>query len=91
MAGQNPYPSESVDEDSSSSFSEQSNLAMTVHAALDHLSPEHRAVLVLKYLFDYTERDIAKILDIRTGTVKSRIFYARKALAKELNREELPL
>lgn len=91
MAGQNPYPSESTDEDSAPNFSEQSDLAMTVHAALDHLSPEHRAVLVLKYLFDYTERDIAKILDIRTGTVKSRIFYARKALAKELNREELPL
>lgn len=91
MAGQNPYPAEAAVEDACISFSDQSDLTMTVHAALDRLSPEHRAVLVLKYLFDYTERDMAKILNIRTGTVKSRIFYARKALAKELNREEVPL
>jgi RNA polymerase sigma-70 factor (ECF subfamily) len=40
---------------------------------LDHLSPEHRAVIVLRYLLDYTPGEIADLLDLPRGTVNSRL------------------
>src|SRR5881409_2193357 len=39
---------------------------------LDRLSPEHRAVIVLRYLLDYTPGEIAELLDLPRGTVNSR-------------------
>ena len=46
-------------------------------SALGDLSPEHRAVVVLRYLFDYTPGEIAQALDMPRGTVNSRL---RRAL-----------
>jgi RNA polymerase sigma-70 factor, ECF subfamily len=37
------------------------------------LSPEHRAVIVLRYLLDYTPGEIAELLDLPRGTVNSRL------------------
>lgn len=91
LVKQNPYPVEPTGEETSGSFAEQSDLSLTIQAALEDLSPEHRAVLVLKFLFDYSEREIAKILELPVGTVKSRVHYAKRALARELNREEASL
>jgi RNA polymerase sigma-70 factor (ECF subfamily) len=51
-----------------------------VQRGLQHLSLEHRAVLVLHDLEDVPQKEIAKILDIQVGTVKSRLFYARSAM-----------
>jgi RNA polymerase sigma-70 factor (ECF subfamily) len=42
-------------------------------AALQRLSPEHRAVIVLRHLLGYTPGQIAKILDLPRGTVNSRL------------------
>jgi RNA polymerase sigma-70 factor (ECF subfamily) len=44
-----------------------------ITAALADLSPEHRAVIVLRYLLEYTPGEIAKILEIPRGTVNSRL------------------
>jgi RNA polymerase sigma-70 factor, ECF subfamily len=44
-----------------------------VAAALASLSPEHRAVIVLRYLFEYTPGEIADLLDLPRGTVNSRL------------------
>ncbi len=41
--------------------------------ALAELSPEHRAVIVLRYLLEYTPGEIAKLLGVRRGTVNSRL------------------
>lgn len=41
--------------------------------ALRSLSIDYRSVLVLKYLFDWTQQQIANALDIPVGTVKSRL------------------
>jgi RNA polymerase sigma-70 factor (ECF subfamily) len=41
--------------------------------ALVELSPEHRAVVVLRYLLDYTPGEIAEILGLPRGTVNSRL------------------
>jgi RNA polymerase sigma-70 factor (ECF subfamily) len=37
------------------------------------LSPEHRAVIVLRHLLGYTPGQIAKMLDLPRGTVNSRL------------------
>jgi len=39
------------------------------------LSPEHRAVIVLKVIEDLQYQEIAKTLNISVGTVMSRLFY----------------
>jgi RNA polymerase sigma-70 factor, ECF subfamily len=42
-------------------------------SALGELSPEHRAVVVLRYLLEYTPGEIAKLLGVPRGTVNSRL------------------
>ena len=51
-----------------------------INAALTQLTPEHRAVIVLKEIEDLQYHEIAEILGISVGTVMSRLFYARKKL-----------
>ena len=41
--------------------------------ALASLSPEHRAVIVLRHLLEYTPGEIADLLDLPRGTVNSRL------------------
>ena len=48
-----------------------------VAAALAELSPEHRALVVLRYLLEYTPGEISRMLDLPRGTVNSRL---RRAL-----------
>lgn len=49
--------------------------------ALDRLTPEQRAVLVLRYFDDRTEAETAALLDVSIGTVKSRAARALPILA----------
>jgi RNA polymerase sigma-70 factor (ECF subfamily) len=42
-------------------------------AGIEGLSPEHRAVIVLRYLLEYTPGEIASLLDLPRGTVNSRL------------------
>jgi RNA polymerase sigma-70 factor, ECF subfamily len=42
-------------------------------ATMRRLSPEHRAVIVLRHLLGYTPGQIARILDVPRGTVNSRL------------------
>jgi len=42
-------------------------------ARIGELAPEQRAVVVLRYLFDYTPGEIAELLDLPRGTVNSRL------------------
>jgi RNA polymerase sigma-70 factor, ECF subfamily len=52
--------------------------------ALDRLSPKHRGGLDLAFFQGFSADEIAGILGIPTGTVKSRISYARRALRAHL-------
>ena len=55
-------------------------------AALAELSPEHRAVVVLRYVFDYTPGEIAQALDMPRGTVNSRLRRALDRLGEVVER-----
>jgi len=59
-----------------------------VRAVLDSLPEEFRAMLVLYYLEEMNVADIARVLDVPEGTVKSRLFHARKKLKESLERKE---
>jgi RNA polymerase sigma-70 factor, ECF subfamily len=52
-------------------------------AALGRLPVEHRAVIVLRYLFEYTPGEIAELLDLPRGTVNSRMRRALDSLGSE--------
>lgn len=55
-----------------------------VRRAMDSLPIEHRQVLTLRILNDLPYEQIAEILQVPEGTIKSRIYRARTALAKKL-------
>ena len=52
--------------------------------AMERLSPEHREILQLRVIEDLQYEQIADILGVRVGTVKSRLARARLALRKIL-------
>ncbi len=52
--------------------------------ALQTLSPDHRAALVLRELEGRSYQEIADTLGCRVGTVMSRLFYARRQLQTQL-------
>ena len=58
-----------------------------VLAALAELSPEHRAVIVLRHLLEYTPGEIARMLDLPRGTVNSRLRRGLDELADRLEGE----
>jgi RNA polymerase sigma-70 factor, ECF subfamily len=58
--------------------------AKTLAAGLAELSPEHRAVIVLRYLLDYSPGEIAKLLDLPRGTVNSRLRRGLDRLGERL-------
>lgn len=63
--------------------------AARVHAALDELAPEHREVLVLRYVEGMTYEEIAPVVGSPVGTVRSRIHYAKRALRAVLEKDGL--
>ena len=61
--------------------------ASLLRMAVDELPKEQREALALHYFMDMSVVQIAKYLAVPTGTVLSRLFYARKALAAKLGAE----
>src|ERR1700730_1738258 len=57
---------------------------MLVEAALEKLNPKFRTAVVLRDIEDLSYEDIAAVLEISLGTVKSRITRGREALRKIL-------
>ena len=66
---------------------EQAQLPEQVLDAIRSLSPEHRAVIVLRYLLEYTPGEIGKLLGLPRGTVNSRLRRALDALGELLEDE----
>jgi len=70
LAAEEPTPTEIRDEE--------------VAAALDALSAEHRQILLLSDVEEFTYREIAGILGVPIGTVMSRLSRARAALREKV-------
>lgn len=54
--------------------------AAAIHAALDQLPYGQREVLTLFFLDDLSIHEVSEILAVPAGTVKSRLFHAKRAL-----------
>jgi RNA polymerase sigma-70 factor (ECF subfamily) len=61
--------------------------AELVHVALQDLSVDHRRVLTLRFLEDMSIEEIAEVVGLSSGTIKSRLHYAKYALRRRI--EEL--
>jgi RNA polymerase sigma-70 factor, ECF subfamily len=57
--------------------------SLMIANALRRLTDEHREVVVASYLQGRPHREIAASLRVPVGTVRSRLFYARKAIAAQ--------
>jgi RNA polymerase sigma-70 factor (ECF subfamily) len=54
-------------------------------SAINDLTPEHKAVIVLRTVEGLSYKDIGEILGCSEGTVMSRLHYARKKLQEKLS------
>ncbi|MFA8344161.1 MAG: RNA polymerase sigma factor [Rhodothermaceae bacterium] len=63
---------------------EHKELKSEMEKALFKLSDSDREILILKEFENLSYNEIAELLDIPVGSVMSRLYYARKKLAKKL-------
>lgn len=63
---------------------EHHEVASRIEAAIATLSPEHRAVILLREVEGASYEEIAEAMKCSLGTVMSRLFYARKKLQAAL-------
>jgi RNA polymerase sigma-70 factor (ECF subfamily) len=64
-------------------------LAAALDSAIDTLRPEYRAVVVLRHQEDLDYEEIAGVMDLPLGTVKTYLFRARRELATRLRERGL--
>lgn len=63
---------------------ERSELAGALDAAIDRLRPEYRHVVILRYQEEFSQEEIAEVLNLPLGTVKSNLHRARTELAETM-------
>jgi RNA polymerase sigma-70 factor (ECF subfamily) len=71
-------------------LSERQRLAKILARALDTLPMEQRVVIVLCTVEERTSVEVAEILGVPEGTVRTRLFHARRKLREHLAEEGLP-
>ena len=59
---------------------ERAEIRARIDEAIQQLSPDHRAVILMKEIEEMQYHEIAEALGCSIGTVMSRLFYARKKL-----------
>ena len=69
-------------------ITEQNDESKRIQVAISKLSLTQRVVVVMYYINDLSLREIAEILEIPEGTVKSRLHYGRNALKNHLGLDE---
>ncbi|MER6007890.1 SigE family RNA polymerase sigma factor [Nonomuraea sp. NPDC052116] len=58
------------------------DLRLVMRAALARLTPRQRTMLVLRYFEDLSETEIARLLGVRVGSVRSQIYRSLERLKK---------
>jgi len=64
---------------------ESSIMQKHIQEALDDLTPRERAVFVMRHYDDMPLKEIAYVLDVRVGTIKSTLFRSLKRMQKHLS------
>lgn len=82
-------PTDEVDAETVAGHAECVTRGHVVRQALSTLREEHRTVLVLRFFADLAERQVAEILRIPPGTVKSRTARALAALSNHADLADL--
>jgi RNA polymerase sigma-70 factor (ECF subfamily) len=60
--------------------------AAKIHRCLARLNPVHKEVLLLRFLEQMSYEQMAQVIDCNIGTIRSRIYYAKIALKKEMEK-----
>lgn len=81
IASESPLPEEVL---------ELGRLRPRLRQVLDELPPDHRTLLLLHDVDSWRLEDIAVVLDIPVGTIKSRLHRCRAALRKKLQEGKEP-
>ena len=61
---------------------QKKNRGALVREALNSLTPDHKEIIDLVYYHEKSVDECAQILGVPSGTVKTRMFYARKKMAE---------
>ncbi|ARK32645.1 RNA polymerase sigma factor SigV [Halalkalibacter krulwichiae] len=69
--------------------SHQDHTKMELLDRLEQLEEPYKEVIILKYINDFSQEDIADLLEIPLGTVKSRVYRGLKRLRKQLQKGEV--
>lgn len=78
------YKHEPTSNETPESLVAAQQIAQAVHTAMDALPEEHRRALALREMDGLSYEEIAALMDCPIGTVRSRIFRAREAVAATL-------
>jgi RNA polymerase sigma-70 factor (ECF subfamily) len=73
-------PAQASGEPSALETLEQKEISRKVQGCIEALDPEHKEVIVLRDMQDFSYEEISEVLGIMEGTVKSRLFRARDAV-----------
>lgn len=84
MPDQQPDATALEDLEETDSIISRLGLEDWIVAGLDLISPDQRSVVELTYFSGYSYQEIADIMDCPVNTVKTRMFHARRRLAKLL-------
>lgn len=71
-------------EDNPSNHLNKEEINEKLRIEMKKLKPEYREILLLKYMNDMTDEEIAKEINEKVGTVKSRLHRAKQQLKKNL-------
>lgn len=63
---------------------EQAEKSGIIKKALSELKPQHREIISLVLIREYSYQTVAEMLDIPLNTAKTRVFYAKELLMKKL-------
>ena len=77
-----------ADDDDADSAALDGEAAAIVHASLERLPHEQREVLLLRFIEEMSYEQIATAVGCGIGTVRSRLHYAKRALRREIERND---